>query len=187
MGVLSGILAGYLVIRTIDKGSKEKHKVNLGSQMRVAQNLPGRLRIYAEGLKNRKKANEITVQLIRIDGIKHVKFNEVTGSMLIEYDASKIQDDLLIAAMFKLLEMDLEMEKPSKSLVAKEIQTVNQALNYAVLDKTKGLLDLRTLMPLTFIFLAVKEFYTTRKLGTPAPVTLLYWAYNSLGLGGNSE
>ena len=56
---------------------------------RVMHNLPGRLRLAAEGLKYLKdESGEIAGELAHIPGVRRVRVTPVTGGLLLEYDES---------------------------------------------------------------------------------------------------
>ena len=184
MSLLSGILTGYMVIRAVSGQINNKQEISFNGLIEVKQNISGRLRIYCDKLRDNKLSDALNIQLSRIEGIKQVSVSTVTGSILVIYDAKKIQSDLLQAAIVKLLGVEGDSDNLSNSLIMQEVTLANQALNYAVLDKTSGIIDLKTALPIVFVGLAIKELIRTGNLGTPAPITLLYWAYNSFGLGG---
>ena len=56
---------------------------------RVMHNLPGRLRLAAEGLKYLKdESGEIAGELAHIPGVRRARVTPVTGGLLLEYDES---------------------------------------------------------------------------------------------------
>lgn len=185
MGVLIGALAGVASFQVIMKQLKGNKKMNIDRQLHVEQNIPGRLRAYSDVLKNKEVRDALQIQLVRIDGIHKVALNEVTGSILVQYDKTKIDHSLLVPALLKLLGIDFTKEGKHTSAIMNEVQIVNGAMNRAVLDKTNGLLDVDTLVPLGFIGLAVNEIIKTGTVGTPPPITLLNWAYMALIFRGN--
>lgn len=181
MGVFTSALAGYATFRVIMKqfDSKDK-KMSIGSELRIEQNIKGRLRAYCDRLKDKSVGDSLKIQLARIDGINKVTINSLTGSILIIYDSKKIDNNLLVPALMKLLGIDLEADEEQKSIIMNEMQLVNKSVNNALLNSTKGVIDLDTLIPIGFLGLAIKEIINTGTLGTPAPLTLLNWSY--LGL-----
>ncbi len=72
---------------------------------RVMHNLPGRLRLAAEGLKYLKdESGEIAGELAHIPGVRRARVTPVTGGLLLEYDESVLdalelaeQADLVLA------------------------------------------------------------------------------------------
>lgn len=186
LGILGSAVTGALVFGVASKQMKKVNNVqalDFNGQMEIRQNIRGRLRLSSPFLKNKEQGYALITQLSRVDGINKVGSDYRTGSMLIEYDDSKVEGELLIGAVIKLMGLENPSEGVQKSLVMKEIQLANQAVNMAILDKTKGILDLRTIVPLTFLGLAAKSYANTGNLGLPAPITLLYWSYKTLELG----
>ncbi|MCB2338748.1 heavy-metal-associated domain-containing protein [Clostridium estertheticum] len=184
MSLLSGMLTGYMLMKAARGQINNKSEISFNGTIQVKQNISGRLRIYCDKLRDNKLSQAINAQLCRIEGIKQVSVSLITGSILVIYDGKKIDSNLLQAAIVKLLGLDKESEKASNSIIMQEVTIANQALNYAMLDKTGGIIDLKTTLPIIFVGLAIKELVRTGNLGIPAPITLLYWAYNSFGLGG---
>ena len=186
LGILGSAVTGALVFSVANKQMKKVNKgqdLEFNGQFEIRQNIRGRLRLSSPFLKNKEQGYELITQLSRVDGINKIGSDYRIGSMLIEYDASKVEGELLIGAILKLMGLDNPSETIPKSMVMKEIQIANQAVNMAILDKTNGILDLRTIVPLTFLGLAVKSYANTGNLGLPAPITLLYWSYKTLELG----
>lgn len=186
LGFLGSAVTGALVFSVANKQMKKVNTVqdlDFNGQLEIRQNIRGRLRLSSPFLKNKEQGYGLITQLSRVDGIDKIGSDYRIGSMLIEYDASKVEGELLIGAILKLMGLDNPSESIPKSMVMKEIQIANQAVNMAILDKTNGILDLRTIVPLTFLGLAVKSYANTGNLGLPAPITLLYWSYKTLELG----
>ena len=60
--------------------------------IQVAHYMPGRVRLKALPIKgNPPLAQKITERFMIIKGIKQVKANALTGSLLIEYEAAELQ------------------------------------------------------------------------------------------------
>ncbi len=184
MSIAAGLLTGYVVLRALGNQKKGNEGLQFGGALDVTHSIPGRMRIRSERLKMENIGQMVSVQLSKIDGISKVQPTLVTGSLLIEYDPAKIEKDLLIGAVIKLTGLEEELNLQKRPGVYNEIQHVNHAMNQAVMDKTKGTMDLRTMIPLSFVGLAAYKILTTQQLTTPSSVTLLWWAYNSLNLGG---
>lgn len=186
LGVLGSAVTGVIAFKIVaDKIGKANGNNELGfnGNVEIRQNIKGRLRLSSPFLKNKEQGYIMVTQLSKVDGINKVGSDYRTGSILIEYDDSKVEGELLIGAIIKMMGFDGDSKNSPQSLVMKEIHIANQAINMAILDKTKGILDLRTIVPLTFLGLAVKSYANTGNMGLPAPVTLLYWSYKTLELG----
>lgn len=186
LGILGSAVTGALFFSVASKQIKKVNKgqhIDFNGQLEIRQNISGRLRLSSPFLRNKEQGYSLITQLSRVDGIKKIGSDYRIGSMLIEYDASKVEGELLVGALLKLMGIDNPSESIPKSMVMKEIQLANQAVNMAILDKTNGFLDLRTIVPITFLGLAVKSYANSGNLGIPAPITLLYWSYKTLELG----
>lgn len=186
LGILGSAVTGALFFSVASKQIKkvnEGQNIDFNGQLEIRQNISGRLRLSSPFLRNKEQGYSLITQLSRVDGIKKIGSDYRIGSMLIEYDASKVEGELLVGALLKLMGIDNPSENIPKSMVMKEIQLANQAVNMAILDKTNGFLDLRTIVPITFLGLAVKSYANSGNLGLPAPITLLYWSYKTLELG----
>lgn len=188
MGMLSSVLYGMIAFQVINKqirkasSNDSKKTLSFNGKLDVRQNINGRLRIYSDFFKVEEQSHNIAIQLSKVDGIENVGFNSTTGSMLIIYNPEKIKGDLLISAIIRLTGIDNEISNDT-SLISKEIRLAHNSLNYGILEKTRGIVDINTMIPMIFILLAIREYMRTKSLGTPKPITLLYWAYNTLGLG----
>lgn len=59
-------------------------------------NVPGRLRIKIPMLRRQPRRMRHIQQFLHMDGIDHVSFNAVTGSVPIEYDMDEIHADSIL-------------------------------------------------------------------------------------------
>ncbi len=176
------LAVGALTFMMLQHQLKGKEELSFGTKLQIKQHISGRIRVYCESLKVPQVGGDIQAQLSKISAILGVSVNPVTGSLLIHYDEKRIQPEMMVAAIYRLLEIASEEEK-KESLIKKEVKSVHDAIDYALLDRSNGWVDLETLLPITFVTLAVKGMVQTGSLGTPAPMTLLYWAYHMLNSG----
>lgn len=83
--------------------------------------IDGRVRIRHAGLKSSEKMHEIVDLLVNYDGVRSVRPNQRTGSVLIHYDCAKISKEMLsmAASMLEaqLTEPESEIELEKKPLV----------------------------------------------------------------------
>lgn len=158
------------------------HNKLLKTDFRVAHASKGRIRIYSQKLQNPKVAEILKKELKRVQGIKEISNNTVTGSFLVLFDSKIIQPDLLASAAYQLLGFAKDKESNKEGRVYKEVESMNLALNHALMEKSDGALDTKTLIAGGFLVLGVRELIKHKSLGMPAPITLFYWAYNTLGL-----
>ncbi|MCH4891062.1 hypothetical protein EZV73_26020 [Acidaminobacter sp. JC074] len=187
MSIALGLLTGYAAIKAFRKEDRGSKSLTFGGEIEVVHAIKGRIRLRSSYLKNEEIVQGLLSQLTKISGIDLVKPSLITGSLLIDYDGDQIDQDLLVGALYRLIGIESNLEQMKKSKVLKEIQNVNDSVNYAMLDKTKGMIDLRTLLPLSFIGMAGYKIMTSGTITSPSAVTLLWWAYNSMQLGGKHE
>lgn len=147
----------------------------------IKHSISGRIRFFIPELVNSSQAKEVLeLKMINIDGINSVNVNAISGSLIVCYENEKIDNMLLLGVIIRLLGLDEQLESKKTCVVKNEIKKLNEALNYSVHEKSKGLLDLKTLIPLLFAVYGLKGIYFTNKNATPNPYSLLYWAYKSL-------
>jgi hypothetical protein len=143
--------------------------------------IAGRVRFYAPSLQGKKeKARMVEDRLGTIEGVKEISASPLTGSILIHFDESILQADLLAAGLIKLLDLEKELEKTPASATGRKIGDFLKDANRAVYDKTDGLTDLRTALALAMAIAGVYKIASERSNTLPAGVTLLWWAYMAL-------
>lgn len=188
MGLLTGIITGAFLLNGVRRQtSKGPNEIVMNGSLRIAQNTPGRLRVYCGKLKNPDLANALAAQLKKIDGINQTEANPLTGSLLILYRQEKIKDDMLIACLIRLLDLDGDSPGENESGLTREVRLVTRSINYAILDRTKGLLDFKSTIAVAFVAMAVKKYVQNGSLGSPSGISLLYWALTQFGFGGEKE
>lgn len=186
MSLVLGMLTGYAAIKTFSNQKKGNEGLTFGGNIEVSHAIKGRVRFRSDLLKNEELCQMLLAQLTKIAGIKKVQPTLVTGSLLIEYDGDAIDQELLIGAVYKLIGFENNLDQMKKSKLMSEVQNINESINYAMLDKTKGMVDLRTLLPLSFLGMAGYKILKSGTVTSPSAVTLIWWAYNSMQLGGKN-
>lgn len=145
----------------------------------IRHQTPGRIRFFIPLLKqNAEKGHVLEQQLTKADAIHKVQTTQLTGSLLIEFDHSKLSPETLTGVLIKLLGFEAEAEKPMPSVAAKELKRILDAANRTVSDKTEGVLDLNSFVTLAFLSLGVWSLVRNPNI-MPSGVSLLYWAYNN--------
>lgn len=186
MSLTVGLLTGYAVFRALGKNKKGASSMSFGGKVDVCHSIEGRIRIRSEFLKVEELGSLVVVQLTKIDGIKKVSTSHLTGSILIEYDSKKIDNELLTSAVIRLIGAEEELDRLQNSKIYNELQHVDKAINHAMLDKTAGFVDTKILLSASFIGMAAYKIASSGTIGSPSSLTLLWWAYNNLNLGGKS-
>ncbi len=82
------------------------------STVRVSSYVPGRIRCYSDLIKNNPgNVSRIRDYFSTIKEIKSVKFNEITGSVLIEYDSAEVSRNREL----RLLELELRRRRAARA------------------------------------------------------------------------
>jgi hypothetical protein len=177
------LITGFILAGLLGKKKDQKRSplLSITGPIRTSHVLPGRVRFHIFSLKNDENKIEIVKkQFPKIEGIKSVQINKVSGSVLILFDQDKLEPELLCAALIRLLDLEKELEKIPKPILSKEFREMGDSLNRAVFEKTGGIIDLWTAVPLLLIILGFRKILMDRTTMWPTGITMLWWAYNSL-------
>lgn len=177
-------LAGKLVSELVGKEKKHnKNSLNLPSfigVIEVKHSIRGRVRLYVPVLKNDEASRRIILeQLSRVETIKHIEINNITGSLTIKYDPEKIDPALLIGVVAKLLQLEGELVKKKESLITREIGNMKEAVNLAIYNKTRGIVDIKAIYILIVLFFGIRGIRQMPKM-LPNGYTMVRWAYAGL-------
>lgn len=156
--------------------------------IKTAHVLPGRARFVVERVRgDRSLCSQLAERLTRLQGVHTARISAVSGSVVVTYDSSTIEPALLVAALIKLLGLEDEMGRSPRALLTGELREFGGALNRAVLEKTRGLVDLDSGIPLALGAIGLARLARTRSARWPAATTMLWWAYSSLARRGRSR
>lgn len=186
MRSVAGILFSLLVGKRLSKGSGPAHDhrsplLRMTRPVRTVHLMPGRVRFRVEAMRGRAEAAErLEAQIGRIEGVARVQANPVTGSVLVQYDDSVLEPELLLAALIKVLGLEEEMERTPVPRVAEEMREILQAVNRAVFDQTRGLLDLWTTASLLAAVAGLNRL-TRGSVPWPHLFGLLWWMHQQPG------
>lgn len=188
MKLLAWSCLGNLLLSNTKK--RKPNRLRLPSfprALEVRSAIPGRIRFNVPLLKNNPElSSELKGQLLKIAAVKEAAINTVTGTMLIVYNRDELDPRLLQGALIKLLGLEDTLRDGAKSVLGREIKTIRQALNYALLDKSKGLLDLRSTLAVSLILLGAWQIYR-QPLCLPTGYTLLWWGMHKAFSGESEE
>ena len=173
----------------------------------VVHAMPGRVRLRVDKVRgNPAFAQKAQDKLGRMPGIKRVEVKPLTGSVLIYYDAAALLAEGALAALtdgFSELfpeigaaATNLGLESLIRRLAtgdspkgtsspepkaAGNLVASLEAINAEVARVTGGL-DLKTLIPMTLLFLGVRSLWTSKKLAVPAWYDYLWFGFSSFAL-----
>ena len=173
----------------------------------VVHAMPGRVRLRVDKVRgNPAFAQKAQDKLGRMPGIKRVEVKPLTGSVLIYYDAAALLAEGALAALtdgFSELfpeigaaATNLGLESLIRRLAAGDsprgtsspepkaasnLVASLEAINAEVARVTGGL-DLKTIIPMTLLFLGVRSLWTSKKLAVPAWYDYLWFGFSSFAL-----
>lgn len=119
-------------------------------------------------------------QMSKVKGVSRVQISTITGSVLVQFEDKEIQPELLYTVLIRLLGLEKELERIPQSVVLKEIRLMGDSLNRSVLERTGGIIDLWTAVPIVVGLVGIRKIMAQRALAFPAGLTMLWWAYHSL-------
>lgn len=185
------LITGFIIASLMGKKQKEKSSplLNIRGPINTSHLLPGRVRFHVPIIKSSvESAKILTEQLPKIKGLEYLTINKINGSVLIKYDSTILGPELLVAVIIRLLGLEKELERRPQPIIGKEIKEIADSLNRAVYEKTGGIIDLWTALPILLAALGIKKLLTERSANMlPAGLTLLWWSYTSLLHKGNLD
>ncbi len=183
MHLLIGFLASALMASK-KRGGGRSPLLELSYPIRTRHLLPGRVRFEIPKLVGRPGAVEKVEALAKLEGVTEVTVTPRIGTVLIRYDDAALQPELLVAALVRLLDLERDMESSPQSAAAREIRATGTALDRAVFDRTSGLLDLKTALPLALAGIGIYRIVTRQGPLLPTGATLLWWAFSTVRRSG---
>jgi len=122
-------------------------------------------------------------KLLNLKGINSVEVNVLIGSMLILFDENVIDPVMLIGIVLNFMELEEEAFSRKNGKITFALKDIVEAVDMTVYNKTKGILDLKSLIALLFIGYGIKKVRQNPVM--PNGVNLLWWGYNIVTKGGN--
>ena len=109
-------------------------------------------------------------QMPKIKGVSRVQISTITGSVLIQFDDNEIQPELLYTVLIRLLGLEKELERVPQSAVLKEIRLMGDSLNRSVLERTGGIIDLWTAIPIVLGLVGIRKIMAQGALALPSRI-----------------
>jgi copper chaperone CopZ len=137
---------------------------------RMVHSIPGRTRLRADGIKGDVQALEaVQTALEDTKGVQNVQVNVLTGSILVEHDAS-IEELLQQLQERDVLELDNSEPEHYLATLHRALAESDRRLKFA----SKGKLDLETISFFGFVGAGIYQMFNNH--GLPAGVTLMRYA-----------
>jgi hypothetical protein len=174
------MVVGFILASLLRK--KKRNPVILPSikgKFSVEHDLPGRIRFGSPLLEDARTevTQEICGEMNKIEGIRSVKINPHTGSLLVLYDEVRIQKFIVHSIAIKVLGLEEEFEKKPEGLLSNEVGLIGRALNQQIYQASAGILDLKSTLMVTFLTLAIYQIILRRDRALPGGFNLLWWFY----------
>jgi hypothetical protein len=150
--------------------------------LRIVHHFPGRLRARAATLRTTPAvARSVGERLDELDGVTHHRVAAFTGSLVVEYDAHRVQlpeviRTILDAGGFDGVEVDARDHDLPRPPPGKRVRAVLGRLDRHVHTMTRGDADLRTAVPGTLAGLALVALVFGRRQ-LPAWYDLAFWSF----------
>lgn len=150
--------------------------------LEVKHYIKGRIRLKLEILKDDfEKSEELKSKLLNLNGIEDVKINSLLGTMLIKFNEEIIEPIILIGVILNFTELEEAAFSKKSGKIFSGLKEFIEMSDLAIYNKTKGLLDTKTIIAALFIFYGIRKLKQNPVL--PNGVNLLWWAYNILAKG----
>ncbi len=144
----------------------------------------GRIRMKIPSLQyNLDKEEEIRKKLLTLKGINNVETNTLIGSMLILFDETIIDSIMVVGAVLNLMGLEEEAFEKKNGKITFALKDTVDAVDMTIYNKSKGILDLKSVIALFFIGYGIKKLKQNPIL--PNGVNLLWWGYTLINKGGN--
>ncbi len=174
------MVVGFLLASLIRKKTgKQTGLPSIRGKLEAVHALPGRLRLNSpllEGLHPNVRS-KISAEIKKVEGIQSADINHYSGSLLITFDASRIDPPIVHGVVTKVLGLEREFEQSPESLLTREIDLMGRALNQQIYDSSRGLMDLRSSLMMSILLLAVYRLVIQGDRTLPGGINLLWWTY----------
>jgi hypothetical protein len=171
---------GMKLIRTLllkERGS-DKNKSSVPSfrgVIEVKHSIPGRVRLHIPKLREEENIEAI-LQLKKVDGIERIEVNSYLGTALFVYKEEIVSPSLIVGLIVRVMGLEDQIESKPRSMVSKELKSLNESLNMAVYEKSKGLFDFNTALILALIVVGAKK--TASSPNRPSGLNYIWWGYS---------
>ena len=186
MHILTGLLLAGLLGKNKFRGRSLMPMLRTGP-VQTAHWMPGRVRLRVPSLaENAAGAALVREKLPAMQGVRSVKLNPATGSVLIVYREDQVRPELLFTAVVRLMNLDAELKRLPQPVVTRELREALGKVNRLVYDRTGGLIDLWSAGLILLAAVGIQRVLTQGMRAFPAGLTLIWWGMATL-LGGRQS
>lgn len=152
--------------------------------LEVQHYIKGRIRLKVNSLiQDDEKAKELVGKLASLNGIEDISVNTLIGSVLIKFSEEVVDPITLIGAVLSILGLEEEVFDKKNGKLFSGMREVIESIDFAIYNKTKGILDLKSTIALLFIINGIRKIRQNPII--PNGVNLLWWGFNIISKGGN--
>lgn len=152
--------------------------------LEVQHYIKGRIRLKVNSLiQDDEKAKELVGKLVSLNGIEDISVNTLIGSVLIKFSEEVVDPITLIGAVLSILGLEEEVFDKKNGKLFSGMREVIESIDFAIYNKTKGILDLKSTIALLFIINGIRKIRQNPIM--PNGVNLLWWGFNIISKGGN--
>jgi hypothetical protein len=183
------IITGLLLAGILGKSKTGRPRLGLPmyktGPIRVVHALPGRIRFHVPALVDAPEAHHARLgALKKIEGIDDVITSPITGNIVVSYRSDMLEPILVFGAIVRLLGLERALEETPMPAVAKELRMVEKSLSQALLDRSNGVVDLKTIAALALLISGgIKVAKDGLVASLPTGITLLWWGLNAIPKG----
>jgi copper chaperone CopZ len=174
------MIIGFVLASLLKKkGIKSNTLPSIFGKFDVVHAIPGRIRYLAPLLEDIDNSllNRIEGELSKIDGIKSVHVNPISGSLILTYDDALIKDYVVHGIVLKLLGLEKELDYSPESTLLKELKLIGRGLDHQIHKSSAGLLDFKTSLMMVLVSIALYRIIILRERSIPSGFNLLWWSY----------
>lgn len=152
--------------------------------LEVQHYIKGRIRLKVNSLiQDDEKSKELVGKLASLNGIEDISVNTLIGSVLIKFLEEVVDPITLIGAVLSILGLEEEVFDKKNGKLFSGMREVIESIDFAIYNKTKGILDLKSTIALLFIINGIRKIRQNPIM--PNGVNLLWWGFNIISKGGN--
>lgn len=181
-GMALGVSLGQKIFELFADGehaSEQLIKRKAQPSIKLVHKLKGRRRYNLKILLNNMALSVMLEKyLLKLDCIKDVSANPVTGSLLLIYDCDDSKIDNLMNELKERVFINQKRANLELAGLGRTIYDFFISWNNCLKEKTTKKIDLRSLTAVIFIVTGIRKLWLERQL--PGAPQLLWWAFSLL-------
>jgi hypothetical protein len=148
-------------------------------RLRIVSHFPGRLRVRAEAFRDRERGDAAAEALRGEDGVLTADATPLTGSLLVTYEARRVQLPWLVQLIVRIANLDgIEADHDGKPYTpgGPAIREALDKVNDRLIAATRGRVDSKTAVPTTLFGLGALTILLGR-FRPPEWYDWMFWSF----------